>query len=76
LKTALLIGVLGAILALAVWGLIHRFEVTPSDISVHGWIAMIAGGVLSLALAGGLMFLTFYSARRGYDDRPPRFDEE
>ena len=44
------------------------------------WVlaAIIVGGVLFTgALAGGLMWLAFYSSRKGYDDRqdigrPPR----
>lgn len=39
-----------------------------SALSVHGWIALALGCVLSGALAGGLMWLASYSARRGYDD--------
>ena len=45
--------------------LIGRFPV----ISMHGWIAMGLGTVLSLALGFGLMWLSFYSSRRGFDDR-------
>lgn len=45
--------------------LIGRFPV----ISMHGWIAMGLGTVLSLALGFGLMWLSFYSSRHGYDDR-------
>ncbi|MCA8901602.1 MAG: hypothetical protein KDA53_10155 [Hyphomonas sp.] len=37
-------------------------------ISGHGWIAYIAGGVLTLALSGGLFFLSFHSSRSGFDD--------
>jgi hypothetical protein len=37
--------------------------------STHGWIALILGTLLSLALGGGLMALVFHSARKGYDDR-------
>ena len=40
-----------------------------SSMSLHGWIALALGSVLSLALGIGLMALVFYSARRGYDDR-------
>lgn len=45
--------------------LIGRFPV----ISMHGWIAMGLGTVLSLALGFGLMWLSFYSSRHGFDDR-------
>jgi hypothetical protein len=37
--------------------------------SIHGWIALTLGTLLSLAVGGGLMALVFYSARKGYDDR-------
>jgi len=37
--------------------------------TLHGWIALALGVVISIALGVGLMALTFYSARRGYDDR-------
>lgn len=37
-------------------------------ISVHGWIALTLGSVLSLALGAGLMALSFISSRRGFDD--------
>ena len=37
--------------------------------SAHILIAMAIGVVGAGALTGGLMWLAFYSARRGYDDR-------
>ena len=37
-------------------------------IGVNGILAMVAGIVLTFAIAAGLMFLVFYSARRGHDD--------
>jgi hypothetical protein len=40
-----------------------------SAMSIHGWIALTLGTLLSLAVGGGLMALVFYSARKGYDDR-------
>jgi hypothetical protein len=41
------------------------------------WVltALIAGGVVATgALGGGLMWLAFYSARKGYDDDQGGFD--
>jgi uncharacterized membrane protein len=38
-------------------------------ISLHGWIAMGLGVALSLLIGCGLMWLSFFSARQGYDDR-------
>ncbi|MDJ0920194.1 MAG: hypothetical protein QNI84_03640 [Henriciella sp.] len=40
-------------------------------LSLHGWIAYGLGAALSFGLAFGLFFLTFKSAREGYDDLPP-----
>lgn len=47
----------------AVWGL------STTKMSIHGWIAMGIAFVGVGALTGGLMWLSFYSARKGYDDR-------
>jgi uncharacterized membrane protein len=38
-------------------------------ISIHGWIAMGIGIAFSLAIGCGLMWLSFYSSRHGFDDR-------
>lgn len=38
------------------------------DISTNGWIAIVIGVVVSLAVGGGLMALVFYSSRKHYDD--------
>lgn len=37
-------------------------------ISTHGMIALGLGVFLTFALGAGLMFLVFYSSRRGYDE--------
>jgi hypothetical protein len=42
----------------------------PSDMSGAGTIALIFGGLLTIAVGGGLMGLIFYSSRHGYDDAP------
>jgi hypothetical protein len=39
-----------------------------SQISAAGWLAMLVGVVLTLALGIGLMALIFISNRRGYDE--------
>jgi len=38
------------------------------EISRHGIIALVAGVLATLAVGVGLMWLVFYSHRRGYDD--------
>ena len=39
-------------------------------ISVNGWIALVLGVLVTLAVGVGLMSLVFISNRRGYDDPP------
>jgi hypothetical protein len=62
---ALAVGALVAVLAIVagLWAAIGN-----SDISAAGWVAMIFGVVLTLALGIGLMSLVFFSSRHGYDD--------
>tara|TARA_R110002096_G_scaffold163918_1_gene331487 strand:+ start:1062 stop:1283 length:222 start_codon:yes stop_codon:yes gene_type:complete len=70
MKTTLLtFVVLGALLiaALAV-GIYVWQSIGATEISIWGWIAMIAGSLVTLGVGGGLMALVFHSARRGYDD--------
>ncbi len=45
------------------------------DMPTAGWVALIAGVVLSLAVGIGLMSLLFFSSRRGYDE-PPRLEDK
>ena len=59
--------VLGGMLAVVTFGVLTGWD--SSAMSIHGWIALALGTLLSLAVGGGLMALTFYSARKGYDDR-------
>jgi len=67
LGIVLLIG-MGAVLVLAItyaWEFWVRLS--GVEIGFHGWTAMILGAVGSLAIGVGLMFLIFYSHRKGYD---------
>jgi len=57
------------LLAFAVWGFTVAWRMSGNaPISVHGYVALGLGVVLSLVLGFGLMGLAFYSSRRGYDD--------
>jgi hypothetical protein len=69
MKTLLLALVLAALLAGAVIAVAPAFARHGALLSVHGWIALAAGVLVSLVLGGGLMALSFYSSRRGYDER-------
>jgi hypothetical protein len=67
MKAFLLTVVLGGLLAVVTFGVLTDWN--ASYMSIHGWIALTLGTVLSLAVGGGLMALVFHSARKGYDDR-------
>lgn len=67
MKVFLLTVTLGGILAVVLFGVLTGWD--SSAMSIHGWIALGLGTLLSLALGGGLMALVFHSARKGYDDR-------
>ena len=55
-------------LALTVWGVSSMWAELGVHMTLHGWIAYGLGCVVSVLLAGGLFYLTFKSARDGYDD--------
>ena len=67
MKVFLLVMVLGGLLAVVMFGVLTGWD--SSAMSIHGWVALTLGTLLSLAVGGGLMALVFHSARRGYDDR-------
>lgn len=70
--TAAIIG-----LGLTFWGVASMWREMGVNMTLHGWIAYGLGIIVSIALAGGLFFLTFKSARDGYDDidRPEDLNE-
>ena len=46
----------------------------PISLSIHGWLAIIAGIVGSFLLGCGLMALIFYSAKSGHDAKVAECD--
>ena len=73
MRTATLIALLAALLVVALLAAIYFWwSLSDVDISLNGVIALTLGCLLSLALAGGLMFLVFYSSRQGHDDEQHR----
>lgn len=62
---------LGLALAGALWGAWRAAQHLRMDLGLHGWIALIGGTLVTLALAGALMSLVFFSARRGFDEAHP-----
>lgn len=71
--------IIGAIVALIATfvGIGMMWSQFGINMSVHGWIAYGLGCAASIALAAGLFYLTFKSAREGYDDidRPDEHGE-
>ena len=48
------------------------------EMSVSGYVAMVLGALVSVAVGGGLMALLFWSNRKGFDDRAgarPNYEE-
>ena len=41
-----------------------------------GWLAVGLGSVGSIVLGAGLMWLSFYSSRSGYDEQAGEFGDE
>lgn len=69
MKTVVTVVVLAALLAGAlVIAAVTWLRVDQASISTTGMFALAAGVFLTVALGVGLMFLVFYSNRKGYDD--------
>lgn len=67
--TAALTVALVAMLGLAVWGFLAAWKMSGDvQMSVHGYVALGLAAGVTLLLGGGLMWLAFYSARKGWDD--------
>lgn len=75
MKAWLLIAVLFVILAASIVGAVVMWtQFSDVEMSVHGYIAMTLGIVFTVGLGAGLMALTFFSAKRGYDEIDIRED--
>lgn len=78
MRTTLITSVAAAIGLVAAFFLVaYLWQQSGVHMTMHGWIAYALGCLFSLALAGGLFYLTFKSAREGYDDidRPEDYEE-
>jgi len=68
MKTFLLIVSLGGMLLAAIWGAVElMLSLQGVEIGFHGRLALFLGIFFSALIGCGLMALTFYSARNGYD---------
>ncbi len=64
-----LLALLAAAAGVGWWGWNQLADV---QMSVHGYIALALGVVATLGLGMGLMWLVYYSHRRGFDDEAGR----
>ena len=71
---ALAIIALGGLLAATGLAVFDTYRQLDVRISWFGWFVMGAASVITLLLSALLMGLSYYSAKRGFDDRPPRED--
>ena len=55
-------------LGFTVWAVSTMRADLGVEMTLHGWIAYGLGALMSVLVAGGLFYLTFKSAREGYDD--------
>jgi hypothetical protein len=69
-KSAWIAVSLAAIALIAVFAIVAGMWAAIGDveISAAGWLALVLGVVVTLALGIGLMALVFISSRRGYDE--------
>ena len=71
-------GVIGIVIAALIVAVVVAVSVGNwnfvgnSGIDLNGWIALILGVIVTLAVGIGLMALVFISNRRGYDEPPDK----
>jgi hypothetical protein len=67
--TLILTLTLAGMLAFSVWGFFAAWKLSGDvPISIHGYVALGLAAGVTLVLGGGLMWLAFYSSRKGWDD--------
>ena len=57
-----------AVAAVIAVSALNWFAIGDAGIDLNGWIALILGVLVTLAVGIGLMALIFISSRRGHDD--------
>lgn len=65
---ALLVALAVIAVAAIVWATVELSARLGNDIGTFGLFAYLLGGLFTLLIGGGLFFLLFFSARKGYDD--------
>lgn len=60
--------VLLGFLAVSIWYAVYSWgAIGETHMSTFGWVALVAGSLITVAVGGGLMALIFYSSRNDYD---------
>jgi len=62
--------------AFVLWGLRESWRLGDAPLGLHGWIAVGIAFVGTGVIGGGLMFLAFWSSKKGYDERAGKDGEE
>ena len=62
-----ILGGIGTLVATIVWTIRLNFD-GGTQMSAHGWAAMIAGILISLIVGGALSFILVWSRRNGFDE--------
>lgn len=68
MKRTLVLLTVSGIVALVVTGLGFWLLRGAGITSIHAYLALSLGVLLTAAIGGGLMALAFHSSRQGYDD--------
>ncbi len=66
--TILISALLGTLAVSAGLALYLWYQLDDVDMGFHGMAALFLGVFFTLAMGMGLMFLVFYSSRKGHDD--------
>jgi hypothetical protein len=69
-QSAIALVAVAAMAVVIITAIINWQAIGETGIDVSGWIALILGVLVTVALGVGLMALVFISNRRGYDDPP------
>jgi hypothetical protein len=72
-KSWVAVGIAFIIMAIVIAVSASNWQAIGSNgIDLNGWIALVLGVFVTLAVGIGLMALIFISNRRGYDDPPDK----
>ena len=59
--------VLLGFLTVSIWYAVYSWgAIGETHMSTFGWVALVAGSLITVAVGGGLMALIFYSSRNDY----------